>query len=677
MSGGLLPLLLLFLLALSMRTFRLTELPPGLTHDEANHGREARGILDGVYLFYFPLNYGSEPLFSYSAAGSMLLLGENLLALRMVNVVASLGAIAATYFWVSRAFDRRTAMLAVALMTVSFWPIASSRQALRAGLLPLFQTLAVAIFWRLAQVGQDGASPASETSRRVRAWLTVLFAFTVATTFHIYLAARVAWLMYPSFAIYLAAGHRRTFRQVWLPILVGLLLAGLLVLPMFNYLENHPEAQTRLGMLTGPLEELRRGELQPLLKNSAEALLSFVRSGYGDNFLAYNIPGRPLFDVISSFFFVTGIVFCLWRWKRPPYALLLLWFICGISPSLVTGPTANSTRNLAALPAIYILPSVGFVGMAKLLGPELKKLAGWSRLPWMNHVTPAIAALWILFAGLTSVRDYFLEWGESAEVRGAYQHTLVEMLSFLESEPGGEPVVISSVYPGPVHDPSIALIMLPEPSFEMRWVDARSAFILPGGQGTRALVPSSTPLHPAFHGLLDLVDVVTLRPDDLDPRFGTYRVGDALPNQWLLDDPVEFGGSLSLLHSQWLSPSSKPGTTAELLSVWRVLDPSRIGPIVPPAQTSDVVLFTHVLDEEGGILAQSDALDAPSWDWQAGDIVLQIHAISIAQGIEQGSYETIVGVYDRLSGDRLPVVTRDGISRDSWAAISPLQIIIH
>jgi hypothetical protein len=65
-------------------------IPPGLTHDEANHGREAIGILQGRLALFFPLNYGSEPLYSYTVAGLMALLGRNLLALRLVTVFFNL-----------------------------------------------------------------------------------------------------------------------------------------------------------------------------------------------------------------------------------------------------------------------------------------------------------------------------------------------------------------------------------------------------------------------------------------------------------------------------------------------------------------------------------------------------------------------------------------------------------
>ena len=143
------PLVLIFLLAFALRTYQLTEIPPGLTHDEANHGREAMGVLDGVLLYYFPLNYGSEPLYSYVVAGSMALLGENLLALRYVNVLFGVLVIAAAYHWSRRAFNHPAAVLTALFIAISFWPVASSRQALRAGLLPLATMLMVILFWEI------------------------------------------------------------------------------------------------------------------------------------------------------------------------------------------------------------------------------------------------------------------------------------------------------------------------------------------------------------------------------------------------------------------------------------------------------------------------------------------------------------------------------------------------
>ncbi|WP_420628373.1 glycosyltransferase family 39 protein [Candidatus Leptofilum sp.] len=652
-----LPILLILLLAFGLRLYALSEIPPGLTHDEANHGREAIGILQGVWLFVFPLNYGSEPLYSYTAAASMWLFGKTLFALRFVNVLFSVFAIGVSYLWVRRRFDETTALVTAVLLSITFWPLASAREALRAGMLPFFMGTAVYFFWLLLDKS-DGQS------RRSWGW-TVAFGVCVAITLHIYLAARVAWLVFPLFLAYLAWQQRGIFRQSWRFVIAGLLLAGILVTPLFVYLEKNPYALTRLSMLDAPLENLRNGNLLPLWENATAALLAFVWPGFGDQFLAYNIPGRPVFDAVTAVFFVLGLGICLWRWKRPSYAVVLLWFGIGILPSLITGPTANTTRNLAALIPVFVLPAIGFGTVVQWLKPKISTLPRW--------VLGVGTAVWLLFAGWSSSTDYFITWANNPGVRGAYQVNLVATLDYLANESSTEPVLLSTVYPGPAHDPSINLVLTGEEA-NKRWADASWALVAPGGQSSRAMIPASTPPHPFFAQWLEPRQTVAMRPDDLDPSFTDYWLDASQLQAWAQEPALaNFNNALALHHAQWLN-SVTPGGTAELLLIWRVTNPANAGPIVPPAFTTDVVMFTQLLDASGMPFAQRDALDAPSWAWQAGDLVAQIHPIPIPVETTLGSYQAIVGIYDRLSGNRLPVLGEDGEIVGDFTAVSPLEI---
>ncbi|MCP4362135.1 MAG: glycosyltransferase family 39 protein [Chloroflexi bacterium] len=657
-----LPIILILLLALALRLYALADLPPGLTHDEANHGREAIGILDGILLFYFPLNYGSEPLYSYTAAASMALFGENLFALRLVNVLFGVAAIGVMFAWVKRLFGRQMALLTAVLMTISFWPLASSRQALRAGMLPLFMIGAVWFYWQMMAVGKR-----ERPTLKQWLWPVVGFAGSVAITLHIYLAARVAWLLFPLFLIYLLLAHRHTFRQMWPPTLAGLLLAAVLVMPMFLYLQQYPYALTRLDMLDRPLQDLQSGNILPILQNGLKAMLAFFWPGYGDQFLAYNIPGRPVLRGVTAVFFLTGIIISLWRWRQPRYTFLLLWFGVGIAPSLITGPTANTTRNLAALPVVYLLPAIGFWASA----------AAFQRRS-SHNVRPLVTIIlagWLLLTGITAGRDYFIRWGQSPEVRGAYQRNLVEAIDYLEQVEGVTAVVMSTVYPGPVHDPSIDLLLSSESQLEERWVDARYALLIPDGAKTAVIIPSSTPPHAAFTPLLQPQETVHLRPDDLDPSFTHYELLPEVAAVWLASPAVtDFCGAITLRSANWLAPEVQPGGVAELLTVWQVQNPIKVGPLVPPAFTTDVVMFTQVLAENGQPWAQRDALDAPAWDWQMGDIILQVHPINIPDTAVPGRYETIVGIYDRQSGRRLPVCDDGGVVVDDKTAVLPLQV---
>ena len=656
-----LPLVLILLLAFALRSWELTAVPPGLTHDEANHGREAIGILNGVLLFYFPLNYGSEPLYSYLVAGLMGLIGEQLFALRLVNVYFGLGAITALYAWARRQFDRQTAVLAAALLAVSFWPLATSRQALRAGILPLLMVAAVIFFWQMVHQSRPGSTPSKKHKTAV-----IGFALAVAATIYTYLAARVLWLTFPLFLLYLLIWQPAWWQALKRRAAAGLLLAGLLVTPMFLYLRLNPQAQTRLQMLDGPIQALRDGNPLPVIQNGLSAVLALFVSGYGDHFLAYNIPGRPVLDLITALFLGIGILVCLWRWRQPAYPFALLWLLAGLLPSLITGPEANTTRNLGALPVLYLLPALGFTSV-------------WQQF---RHRWPAasprlggiMALLWLSLVMVQSSQAYFYRWAQSPDVRAAYQSTLISGLTYLQKEQVDGPVVVSSVYPGVAHDPSIALVMTGDAPADMRWVDGRLALIFPHGQAAHLLQPASTPLHPLFQPLVDPIAQVNLQPGDLDPHFVVSRLlpATSLPAAASL---ANFNNGLQLIAAHWQANPVRPGDVVELVTTWRVTDTAQLGPLIPPLDVTELVLFTHVLlGESGAILTQADRLDAPSWSWQTGDLIMQIHQMHVPPDTLPGSYETVVGVYGRHSGNRLPLLDQAGEVVDSRAFVVSLTV---
>jgi hypothetical protein len=61
-------LLLILLVGATLRLARLTEVPPGLTHDEAAHLQDARRIWEGARPIYLTSGYGREPFYDYVTA---------------------------------------------------------------------------------------------------------------------------------------------------------------------------------------------------------------------------------------------------------------------------------------------------------------------------------------------------------------------------------------------------------------------------------------------------------------------------------------------------------------------------------------------------------------------------------------------------------------------------------
>jgi hypothetical protein len=699
----------ILLVAAALRLAALDAFPPGLTHDEAGHGHDAISILNGARPIYLTVGYGREPLYDYLNAAAMSVWGPSALTLRLTSAFAGILLIPIVYRLVRRWFGAPAALVAISLLAVSFWPIAVSRQALRSTLLPTLFAGAVLAFWslrpsppqppqgitkRLSENSpprhQDTEihqvflvflhvlvtwwliimpfetgfkSPSQGRGRRLTRTIApaVLFALLVAATLYTYIPARLLWAIFVFFLLYLAVFHRADFRRLIAPAFLGLAAAGLLAWPMFDYLAAHPGAEARLSMLDAPLQALQRGDLSVVLNEATAAIAAWFVPGRGDDFLAYTIRGRPVFDPITFGLFALGSWLCLRNLRRPTYAFLSIWLIVGVSPSLLTGNDASLTRSIGALPVFYILPALAI---------------GWivERLKRPRAAGVAFSAL-VAFTLIASVTDYFQVWGQSPDVRAAYQRTSVEIAARSKTFAG--PVVVSSLYPLAPHDPYVAQVTLSLDRPPFRWFDARSALIAPP-QAATLVIPASTPPDPYWRDVIGQpVERVSLRPDDLDPYFDVYRwdTQSALARALARAAPLarNFGDAIALVGVDLRTPRIRPDGAIELVTFWRVLDPGRVGPRGGPADATDAVLFTHALDATGAIVGQQDRLDAPSWSWQAGDLVAQIHRFALDEPPAPGPLSLEVGLYDRASGRRLQLIVGGARVGDS-AIVATVEV---
>ena len=649
----------IFFLAFALRAYWFLSIPPGLTHDEAGHGHDAASTLKGITPIYFTVGYGREPLFDYVNSILIFFMGANVLTLRFAAIAWGTITLALTYRIARIAFDRNTAMIALALMSVSFWQLATSRQILRSGMLPVEISVAVILFLKLTSATPDRSAYDSANvkfSKTCQVLLTIGLALAIAASFYTYIPSRILWLIFPLTLItnYLLQITRpqqsrithHAIRNPALSVVEGtlsaILLALLLASPLFLYLSQHPDAEQRIGMLNEPLTKLQNGDPSQLINNSREFFLAFFLDGHGDHFLAYTIPGRALFDPITAILFGIGLFLLIKQSavsdQQPAIfnhqSLFIYWLIFCLTPSLITGPEALTTRIIGAQPILYIIPAIA---LNKLL-----VISNWQYA--IRNTLYAIVSLFIVSLFIVTTRDYFFVWRQSPDVRAAYQSTPIAMMKSLDS-----PAVISTVYPSAAHDPYIAELITTQ---ETRWVDGRTAILIPNRSTFKLLVPSSTPLHPSFTKYVQPIRTQQLRADDLDPSFIVYSITNL--QSLILNLHYNFGDAIELTDARWSAPSYKPNDVAELITMWRVIDPKNLGAFHPPTFKTDLNLFTHVL-KDGEVYLQRDALDAPSWDWQTGDTIIQVHQITIPKDTVIGEYKVRVGIYDRVNGERLKI----------------------
>ncbi len=217
--------------------------------------------------------------------------------------------------------------------------------------------------------------------------------------------------------------------------------------------------------------------------------------------------------------------------------------------------------------------------------------------------------------------------------------------------------------------------------------------LLPPPQTVNLILPEAIFLDEMLWAFVEphvtLQERVTLRADDFNPSFEIYRwsVQETLsdlrpimtvPSQ-LARLPVDVGEWLSFQGYQLVGWTGEPGDEFSLLTLWQVRE--RL------PDDRDGVFFTQLLDSQSRVIDQRDKLDAPSWDWQPGDVILQLHTLSLPVDALLGQYTLIAGAYtvpDRvdavLSGHapdpsmpRLPVLV-DGVAVSDHILLQVVEV---
>ncbi len=667
--------LLILLVAAYFRLHMLDEVPPGLTHDEADHGLDAWEVVNGTRPIYFTVGYGREPLYDYATAGLMAFLGPTFLAGRLASAYFSLLMIAGTIAWVRAGFGRRVAILTAAGLAIGFWPVMTGRQVLRSITLPTILVLGFILYWR-AIVILPGTQKAANRSYR-RLWHNpganfLASGLLLGLTFYTYFSSRLMWLIYPAAFLFLAISHPRRFRALRRGAILHLLTAAAIALPLFLFLLKNPQVEGRITELAEPIRLAAGGDVDPLLDNVASGLGMIPFSG--DGHWRYNIPGRPLLSPLMMPLFLAGLAIALWKVarflrKRIPVDeaqaafVALTWLIMGLSPALVTGVDLSTPRVIGLQPVLFLFPALtltNLVGAIKL-----------PRLVWRIILT-------ILFAVLAvqTQSAYFQVWANEPEVRVQYEAALVTTLDFLNAG-AYEAVAISTTTPNRFHSPAIAALRIDNTGLNLRWFDGRTSLLLPQDPASNLVFSGFAPLNPYLQPYLEgrLLGEVPSRETDLDRPLILYEIdGPALTRRWQSnststyggligpDQPVQFGRVAELLGYDLQTPQVPPGGEVRLATFWRVNAP-----------VDDAVLFSQIIGQDGLPMAQTDRLDAPSFYWVPGDAFVQLHQIQLSPSTKPGDYGLLIGMYTSHDTQRIPIMV-NGNPVSDHIRLPPLRV---
>jgi hypothetical protein len=633
------------LLAAVFRLAALTRMPPGLAQDEVLDADIALFIRGGEHALFFRHGYGHEPLYHYWAAPFQAFLGDNALSIRLPAAILGLLLVALTLRWARRDYGSLAALAAGFGLAVSWWPIIFSRIGIRPIMMPVLLLLAV-LWWPLR----------ARTVTRRACLSAAVAGLWLGLSIYSYTAARVAPLiplfLLGSFAAHYALPHRQARRpteplpviraqMIYAAIVLGVCL--LAALPLALTLRANPDLQQRVEQLGGPLTALRQGNPRPVLEAMTATLGVF--SFTGDPRWTYSLPHRPLFDPLTAILFYVGLGIALWRWRRPTYALLSLWLLAALLPSALSPDAPSTVRLVGALPVVYLLP-----GLA--LAAAERSLSGVA-IAQTPQVRARLLLILLALLGVNiyrTVRDGFTRWPAALETRLRYQSTLSDIARHWRASAGT--LVVADGFYEPIDGDSLARAGGPAGA---RWVQsgqgAGGAVIWPNdGRPAVLYVPEYASLDPELSEAagIDLEQPAYRSPGP--PSFAVYPLSDGPAALSAANSPFGEPPLITLRGHALLDPATPITGALHLVTWWQVEG-------VLPA---DLAIFVHLLDESGGIVAQSDGLDAAAATLRPGDRFLQRHVLLLPPG-DHGPLTLVAGLYSRNDGTRLPAGGGDSV----------------
>jgi hypothetical protein len=342
--------------------------------------------------------------------------------------------------------------------------------------------------------------------------------------------------------------------------------------------------------------------------------------------------------------------------------LPLIWLGVMILPTLVTEHAPHFGRAIGATPALALLCALGGWTLwqgARRLGRQ-----------WIEVAVVLLLAIGLAFSGISTARTYFLTWGGSPDLFYAYDVGLAEIAEHMNNLPADEDVYLTPT----AHD-HFTLQFLARRSFAS--FDGRAGLVFPpAGRAATVVVllREDEATLPALQQSRPDGKVTWTMADDYGRPYAaayylpaTANEGAPLPPP---DHPVDasFGGVVRLLGYSLDDDRVSPGDSANLTLYWQALAPL----------DDDYTVFTHLLGDHnpatGGPLwaghdGQPDGGHYPTTAWQPGQVILDVHPLTVPTDAPPGDYQLEAGLYLLATLTRLPGVDAAGHALPNDAAL--------
>lgn len=426
-----------------LRFWRLSDVPPSLSHDEVAIGYNSYSILQtgkDEYGSYFPFLFRSFddyklPGMVYATIPFVAIFGLNEVGIRFPSAFFGSLAIIVFYFLIKKLYWNEKVLFALFstfFFSISIWHINFSRQ--------LFESNG-ALFFLLCGVYFLLTFP--EKPKQL-----IFAAFFLAISVYFYYSVRLAL---PFILIAFLFIHRKVLKQHVRLLLISFLVGLFILLPFFPSLFSSGGI-SRISMVSvvndssylALQEDFAKKSLttsSPLMKlfyNRRVALLITAGQNYLKNISFQHIffsgtGSLGLLYVFEMPFFFFGI-YCLFKRKEKEKWLIIAWLLSVPLVGAVTTNQPNSLRALLNAPVFALLSGLGFTSFFLLI----KKIE-------VKIVFLTTSFITFLFFFIQFVKIYFYETPRTNSLH--FGDGYKQMVSYIENNEGKyDRIYISGYY---------------------------------------------------------------------------------------------------------------------------------------------------------------------------------------------------------------------------------------
>lgn len=364
-------LLIILAVALALRFYDLSNIPPGVHGDEGEWGLIELGVLNGKYREFFSLAqqgiYFDFSILSFATQAVFLkILGANVFGIRTSSAFAGTLSLIPFYFIAKEWLSKRGALLASFCLAVSHWAIAYSRL----GISNIWT-----IFWELWLFlflfkGLKENSKLYFSLAGVFLGLGLYFHHTF----------KIVPIMIAIFFFFLLIKERKKFFKRLLPLICFLIMASIIFFPqMIYYWQNSGSFSARmdevsvLGRIFEYQNKYQTSSVLVILLLQFWRTISVFFKGGDVGFFFYGYQGA-LVDFISLSFAVLGLGIILLKLRKNESFFLLVWLLAVIIfGGTLTIDAPSSQRLIGLAPALFLLSGAGIEKVLSFIKNERLK----------------------------------------------------------------------------------------------------------------------------------------------------------------------------------------------------------------------------------------------------------------------------------------------------------------